>query len=305
MKKVIVTGARGFIGRHTIPFLKEQGFDIHAITSKPITEKLRNDITWHSIDLLDPDQVTNFCKKINATHLLHLAWYDNTTDRMTSAENIVWVGASLHLVQQFAQNGGERVVLGGSGTEYDWRYGYCSEELTPTKPESFYAQCKTSLHAIIKKYALTTNLSYASGRVFFVYGPHEQENRLVAYAIRSLLLRQQASMSHGHQMRDYMHVADVADALVKLLASKITGSINIGTGRAVKLREIVNLIGEKLDGLDLLEYGPVESKFDSPLVMADISKLRDELEWEPNYDLESGIEDTIKWWQEEMKITTA
>jgi nucleoside-diphosphate-sugar epimerase len=305
MNKVIVTGARGFIGRHTIPFLKERGYDIHATTSKPITDKLRDDITWHSVDLLDSGQVADLCKKLKATHLLHLAWYDNTADRMTSVENISWVGASLHLVEQFAQNGGRRLVLGGSGTEYDWRYGYCNEELTPTEPESFYAQCKTSLHAIIKKYAQRTNLSYASGRVFFVYGPHEQENRLVAYAIRSLLMRQKANMSHAHQMRDYMHVSDVADALVKLLGSDITGSVNIGSGRAVKLREIVDLVGEKLNGLDLLEYGPVESKFDSPLVMADISKLRDELAWEPKYDLENGIEDTINWWKEEMKITTA
>jgi UDP-glucose 4-epimerase len=101
-----------------------------------------------------------------------------------------------------------------------------------------------------------------------------------------------------------MHVADVADALVTLLVSDVNGAVNIGSGRAVKLREIVDLAAEKLDGLELLNYGPVESKFDSPLVMADITKLRDELGWAPEYDLENGINDTIEWWKNELIVTS-
>ena len=304
MKKLLVTGARGFIGKHTIPLLQKMGYDIHAVTSKPITNKSRDTIKWHSVNLLNTEEVADLCRSLKATHLLHLAWYDNASDRMTSTKNLEWVEATLQLAREFAENGGRRMVFGGSGTEYDWKFGYCNEELTPTKPESIYGQCKTSVHAILEKYAREKGISYASGRIFFVYGPHEQEKRLVAYAIRSLLMRQKANMSHGNQMRDYLHVADVADALVMLLASELTGAVNIGSGRAVKLREIVDMVGEKLDGLDLLAYGPVESKFDNPLVMADITKLREELKWQPKHDLESGIEDTIRWWKNELKITT-
>jgi len=303
MDKVIVTGARGFIGLHTISLLKKQEYDIHAITSKE-TAGLRDDVTWHTVDILDDEQVKAMCKKIQATYLLHLAWYDNPGDRMTSEKNIEWVEATLHLAREFAANGGERFVLGGSCTEYDWQFGYCSEERTPTKPQSIYGECKASVHKILEKYSRKIGLSYACGRIFFVYGPHEAENRLVAYAIRSLIMKKKANMSHGNQMRDYMHVADVADALVTLLVSDVNGAVNIGSGRAVKLREIVDLAAEKLDGLELLNYGPVESKFDSPLVMADITKLRDELGWAPEYDLENGINDTIEWWKNELIVTS-
>jgi len=304
MKKVIVTGATGFIGRHTIPILQELEYDIHAITSKSDRNDLRQDINWHSVDLLKPDEVTGLCRTIKANYLLHLGWYDNPSDRMISEQNIKWVEASLHLAREFAGNGGKRMVLGGSCTEYDWRYGYCSESITPTHPESMYGECKSALHKILEKYARKQGLSYASGRIFFVYGPYEQEKRLVTYAIRSLLMRKKANLSHGHQMRDYLYVGDVADALVTLLTSDVTGAVNIGSGRAVKLREIVNLVGEKLNGLGLLTYGPVESTFDSLVVMADISRLRDELDWEPKYDLEDGIEETINWWKDEIKATT-
>jgi nucleoside-diphosphate-sugar epimerase len=305
MKRVLLTGGTGFIGRHTIPLLNQQGYDIHAITSKDSIEGLSDDlVTWHSVDLLDPQRVEAICEAVSPTHLLHLAWYDDPNDRMTSEKNMQWVEATLQLIREFVANGGKRIVLGGSCTEYDWQYGYCSEDITPMQPQSIYGECKSSLHKMLTKYTGQMEVSFACGRIFFVYGPHESENRLVAYAIRSLLKREQAGLSHGHQMRDYLHVADVADALVTLLESDVVGAVNIGSGRAVKLREIVDLIGEKLNGKDLLDYGPVESKFDSPVVMADTTRLRDELGWTAKFDLKKGIENTISWWKKEIKITT-
>lgn len=305
MEKVVVTGASGFIGKHTIPFLKKQNFDIHALSSsKKNIDNPDNDVSWHSIDIFDFKKVSEFCKELGASNLLHMAWYGGDKDRMTSSMNVNWVEASLHLIRQFVENDGKRIVMAGSCTEYDWKYGYCTENITPEKPQSLYGECKSSVNRIVEKYAEKNDIRYANARIFFVYGPHEQEQRLVAYAIRSLLKNQKANLSHGNQMRDYLHVDDVADALVKLLASDVEGAVNIGSGRAVKLREIVDLIGEKLDGQELLEYGPVESKFDSPVVLADITKLRDELGWAPKFDLERGIADTIKWWKNELKITT-
>lgn len=305
MKKIIVTGASGFIGSHTLPLLKERGYDVHAITSKETTVGLKDDLTWHAVDILDADLVKAMCRNIKATYLLHLGWYANPGDRMTSEKNVEWVEATLHLARQFAANGGERFVMGGSCAEYDWQYGYCNENLTPTNPQSIYGECKVSVHKILERYCPKIGISYACGRIFFVYGPQEEESRLAAYAIRSLILRKKARLSHGNQMRDYMHVADVADALVTVLTSSVKGAVNIGSGRAFKVREIIDLVGKKLHGLDLLEYGTMEEKFDFPLVVADITKLRDELGWIPAYDLDCGIDDTIKWWKNELNVTTA
>lgn len=305
MNKVIITGARGFIGSHAIPILKKQGYRIHAITSKKEMAVLRGDVNWHVVNLLDREQVKNICQEVQATHLLHLAWYDNLQDRMVSEKNTEWVESTLHLARCFAANGGSRFIMGGSCTEYDWQYGYCSETITPTNPQSLYGECKVAVHKILEKYFAKTGCSYACGRIFFVYGPREAKNRLVAYTIRSLLLKHKADLSHGNQMRDYMHVADVADALVTLLGSNVQGAVNIGSGSAVKLSEIIDIIGEKLNGSDLLAYGSKESPFDFPLVLADVRKLRNELGWGPTYDLANGIDDTINWWKNELKLSAA
>lgn len=303
MERIIVTGATGFIGRQTIRILQNYDFEIHAITSKDKREDLADDIFWHSVDLFDYPKVADVCREIEATNLLHLAWVDDHKERMTSLVNIAWVEASLHLTRRFADNGGQRMVLGGSCAEYDWRYGYCNEELTPTEPGTLYGECKSSLNRIIEKYSQERGIHYSCGRIFSVYGPYELESRLVPHVINSLLAGRQAEIKHPNQIRDYLHVTDVADALVRLLISGISGPVNIASGQAKTLREIAELIGRKLDKKELIIYGNENGiRDEASVVFADISRLRKEVGWVPKYDLDKGINTTIDWWKDQLKI---
>ncbi|MEL7834375.1 NAD(P)-dependent oxidoreductase [Fodinibius sp. Rm-B-1B1-1] len=305
MEKIIVTGATGFIGRHAIKMLQNKGFDVHAITSKDIPKCLDNDIKWHSVDLFDYAKVTTFCGQVAANNLLHLAWYDDHKLRMTSPVNIDWVEASLHLVRRFAENGGQRIVLAGSCAEYNWQYGYCNEALTPTGNSSIYGVCKASLNKVVEKYCQEKGIQYSCGRFFSMYGPYESEDRLIPYVIKNLLRGQQARLKHANQIRDYLYITDVADALVTLLKSEAKGSVNIGSGQPKKLREIVAMVGKKLNREELIIYqnkNSTQSQYS--VVFADISLLRDKLGWMPKYDLETGIDKTIDWWKAQLKMKT-
>ena len=136
-----------------------------------------------------------------------------------------------------------------------------------------------------------------------MYGPHEFENRFVAYVINSLLQNKEAKLSHGTQIRDYLHVSDVAHALVKLLKSNMVGPVNIASGQPVQLRTIADMIGEKLNKSDLLTYASREKKAEPhPVVLADTTRLRDELSWSPDYNLEDGITNTIEWWKNKDRL---
>ncbi|WP_185958221.1 NAD-dependent epimerase/dehydratase family protein [Fodinibius sediminis] len=304
MEKVIVTGATGFIGRQTLPFLQRRGFDIHALTSRGKTGKAAGNATWHQVDIFDYERVRQLCMEVKAEKLLHLAWYDVPGDRMSSPENLAWVGASLHLVRSFIENGGQKIVQAGSCAEYDWRYGYCRERFTPTDPESFYGECKASLNKVVEGYCRQKGVHFASGRIFFVYGPHESENRLVAHVIKSLLAKRQASLTHSNQIRDYLHVADVAGALVALLASNVEGAVNIASGRPIVLRSMVDMIGRKLNAPEFISYGKRGNTKDRhPVVFADVNRLSKEVGWRPTYSLDDGIDATIDWWKENQKIT--
>jgi nucleoside-diphosphate-sugar epimerase len=143
------------------------------------------------------------------------------------------------------------------------------------------------------------DLTSAWGRIFFLYGPHEHPDRLVASVIRSLLAGQPARTSHGRQVRDYLYAADVADAFVTLLDSGVTGPINIASGQAVALRDIVNRVGQLMGRPDLIELGAIPTApTDTPLVVGDTARLCSALRWSPSWDLDRGLAATIERWRQ-------
>ncbi len=295
MKKVLITGATGFIGRHCLPILTQKGYEIHAVSPQFIGES-EGPVRWHTIDLLNASLVFSLLEDIKPTHLLHFAWYTEPGKCWTALENIIWTQASLDLLQSFLVHGGQRVVMAGTCAEYDWTYSYCSENITPLAPHSLYGVCKHALQTILYEFCKQTKLSGAWGRIFFLYGPNEHPKRLVPSVINSLLAHKQAECTHGNQIRDYLYVQDVADAFVELLDSDLQGAVNIASGSPVALRDIIFKIADKLDGNDLIRLGALTPSADEPsMLFADVRRLTQELKWSPKIDLHTGLDLTINW----------
>jgi nucleoside-diphosphate-sugar epimerase len=231
--------------------------------------------------------------------LLHFSWYAVPGKYWNSPENLRWVQASLSLVQAFATNGGRRAVMAGTCAEYDWSYGYCSERVTPLTPATLYGVCKHATQQVFCTYAEQAGFSAAWGRIFFLYGPREHPSRLVASTILSLLNGQPARCSHGNQMRDFMHVQDVASAFVMLLNGDVTGSVNIASGQPVRLRDVIYRIGDQMNRRDLIQLGAIPAAANEPpLLVADTQRLRVDVGWQPRYDLDAGLAQTIDWWRD-------
>jgi nucleoside-diphosphate-sugar epimerase len=301
MKSVLLTGATGFIGQHCLAPLLERGYEVHAVSSNPGKSPSTPGIIWHQANLLERGSGEALVAEIKPTHLLHLAWYVEPGKLIASPLNYAWVVASLELFRAFVAQKGERAVCSGSGYEYDWDYGYCSERLTPTAPNTAYGACKHALHAMAQEIVRGTATSLAWGRIFFLYGPRENPQRLAPSVILSLLRREPARCSHGRQIRDYMHVQDVADGLVALLDSKVEGAVNVSSGAATTIRELVLTIGSILGRSELLQLGAIPARSnDAPLVIGVNARLVGETGWNPKFDLESGLRQTIAWWTEEL-----
>jgi nucleoside-diphosphate-sugar epimerase len=296
---VLVTGASGFIGSHCLPPLIERGYEVHAVASRAPGEE--PGVTWHVADLLDRDVIPGLVERVQPSHLLHLAWIVAPGEVISSPVNYDWVVRSLDLLRGFVAAGGRRAVLSGSAYEYDWRYGYCSELLTPLRPATVYGSCKAALFHLSTSIAREAELSLGWVRPFFLYGPREHPDRLVASVTRALLSGRPAPTSHGRQVRDYLHVQDVADAIVSTLDSDLEGAVNIGSGSPVTIREIVTRLGELVGSPELLQVGAIAARAsDTPLVVADPSRLTGELGWAPHYDLESGLRHTVDWWRDQL-----
>lgn len=295
-KTVLVTGANGFIGRHCLPYLLDKGYEVHAASNMPIKNGFLN-VHWHQVDLMDSNQTDELLSKIQPTHLLHCAWCV-VGKNWASHENFQWVQASFSLLKSFVAHGGLRVTIAGSCAEYDWDYGYCSESLTPISPITVYGACKQSLYIMMNAYAKQTELSLAWGRIFFLYGPYQNPASLIPYVIRSLFKNETANCSHGNQIRDFLHVEDVASGLVSLLDSQVMGPLNIASGDPIKLKEIVYKISDNFKSPHLIKLGALPSGIiDSPLIVADVNNLKDKLGWKPKYEIDVGLDQTIEWWK--------
>lgn len=297
MSSVLVTGATGFIGRQTIDKLCNEYDHVYAVYRSNALSANRKNLTWHKADLLSTDHIKNLFEAINPTHLLHFAWYAEHGKYGHSELNIDWLSASLRLIREFREAGGKRVVCAGTCFEYDLDYGFLSEYRTPLSPELIYGVSKKSLYEMVASYSALTGLSSAWGRVFYLFGPHETPGRLVASVIRSLIHDKPAKCSAGDQKKDFLHVKDVADAFVNLLNSDIEGPVNIGSGHAVSVKDLVLEIADIMGKKRLVEIGALPSREnEKPLIVADNRRLLNELAWTPGFNLNEGLMHTINWW---------
>lgn len=299
--RVLVTGASGFVGRWTLEPLLAAGYEVHAVCRReppPAPAGVR----WQRADLLAPDGHDALLAEVAPTHLLHLAWHAEHTSFWTSAENVRWAAATLALVHAFAAHGGNRVAVAGTCAEYRWGdAGRCVEGITPLEPATLYGVAKHATHTLLDAAQDGLGIELAWGRIFLLYGPGEAPQRLVAAVASALVAGERAATGDGTQVRDFLHVGDVGAALVALLDSPVCGAVNIGSGVGLALLEVITEIGVAVGRPDLLDVGALASRPGDPAqLVADVTRLRDEVGFVPSFELRDGIEQTVAWWRDAL-----
>lgn len=297
LMRVMLTGASGFIGAALLKRFVQEGWQIEAVHRSPAGPSMPG-VRWHQVDLWREEEVRRLIREIQATHLVLSAWVTTPSLYRSSPDNLRWLEATTSLLHAFGAGGGKSVVGIGSCMEYDWTAENFVEDKTPERPDTLYGQAKLAasqtLFALKREYGFNA----VWGRVFMPFGPNDAPERLVPAIIRHLTLGQEMPLSQGRQILDFVYVDDVAEAVVRLLRKNTDGVFNLGTGTGTSVRDMALMIADHFEAMDctsktysdLLKFGAREERKEPASLVADITKLRNTLGWQPEISTVLGIE---------------
>jgi nucleoside-diphosphate-sugar epimerase len=294
--RVLLTGAAGFIGSQVARQLLSEGDEVTAVLS-PTGGTRRIDDIVHALSITRADlcsaELNTLVAAAEPDLCIHLASYVEPTRYLTAvAENLASLAAGVRLLAALDAARCERVVVAGTclepGTLIDG-------EVRPT--ETIYASAKSALHQVGLHLEAT---SFACAHIFYLYGPGEHAERLVPSVIRACLEGRSVDVSSGVQKRDFLHVADVAAAIVSVARSDLRGGVDICSGRSRPLLEVFEAIGSATRRGDLINVGRRPARTGEPQNIAGDNMALVGTGWQPQWSLETGIEETVQWWRAEL-----
>ena len=291
--KVLLTGANGFIGKEVHRALLQRGYEVLAPASGHSAGE-RSD----SLDLLNSESIEPYLAKEKPQGLIHFAWDTTPGAYWGTSANLTWAAASLQLLEIFARHGGKRAVLAGTSAEYEWGGDQLlCEKTSPLVPDSLYGVSKDSVRRILETWAPGAGVSLAWGRIFCPFGPHEKEVRLIPKLINKLRVGAEIPFDSGSLVRDFLYVEDLGAAFAALFDSEVEGPVNLASGEALTIREVLMTLGDALERSGQIHFDALpDPEGQAPFLVASIKRLRDEVGWSPSQGTRQRLVETCQWW---------
>lgn len=294
----LVTGGAGFIGSHTTRFLLDKGFKVIVVDNfsngslANLSDVLNNaDLEILHQDICDLDVDEKSLNEIDFVY--HFAGIGDIVPSINNPKDYFYsnVEGTLRLAECFRSKKLRKFVYAASSS----CYGIAevpTKETNPINPMHPYALTKYLAEEILLHWCKVYKLPVISIRIFNAYGPRARTSGNYG-AVFGVFMKQKLEgkpytvVGDGEQLRDFVHVSDVANAFWLASKSDYVGRIyNLGRGEPVSINEIVDLLGGDRVSIP---WRPGEPQ----VTWADVGKIRDELDWHPEIDIETGIQDMI------------
>ena len=297
-KNILIVGGTGFIGYHLAKKSLKKGWQVTSISTKP-PKKIRY-LPKVKYILGDITKKKSLKKNIKKTfnYVVNLGGYvDHKNKKKTFKSH--YIGCK-NLTEIFLNKTPIAFVQMGSGGEYGRSQSPQNENST-CAPESIYSQAKLLSSKHLINLFEKKNFPVTILRLYQAYGPKQDFNRLIPIVIKACIKNKKFPCSNGNQLRDFLYIDDVVDAILKTLKSKKARGqiINIGTGEPKKIKKIIEYIKNNLKG-GYPQFGKIKLRKDEILkIYPNIKKAKNKINWIPKISFDKGLKLTIKSYHEQ------
>lgn len=302
LKKVLVTGATGFIGSNLVRRLVNQNYQVHILKREKSNvwriKDLISRLHIHDIDLLQKEKLSNILQKIKPNIIFHLANLGLYAGLDPNIEDSIKVNSfgTINLIEAAHLIDYDCFINTGSSSEYGIKQTPLNEN-DVCEPISNYAISKLAGTLYGTSYAKRTRKPLATFRIFSPYGPYDYRDRLISQVILKIIKGERFFSNNPSDVRDYIFINDVVEAYLLCITNnkEISGEIiNIGSGKQSYIKDVIRLLTTEM-GTNLVSYN--RSKRHNIIWQADITKARKILGWQPRKNLREGLKQTILWFK--------
>jgi nucleoside-diphosphate-sugar epimerase len=297
-KKILITGATGFIGYHLAKYCLKLNWSVTSIsTKKPIkTRKLKN-VKYLICDLYNKNEL-NKKLSLDFDYVVNLAGYvdHSNRDRTIKSHYIGCKNLSTILLNTKIK----KFIQVGSSIEYGKiRSPQLENKNNKQRTFSAYGEAKLKSTKFLLNLSEKFNFPVTIIRLYLVYGPYQDINRVIPITILNSLKNKKFNCSLGTQLRDFTYIDDVIIGIIKILKSnKSSGEIfNIGTGKPVQIKQVIKKIC-KIIGKGKPIFGKINFRSDEIVKLyPNINKIQKVINWNPKIKLNNGLSKTINYYK--------
>jgi nucleoside-diphosphate-sugar epimerase len=293
-RKILITGGTGFIGYHLAKKCLEFKWSVTSLsTKKPKKARKLNKVKYIFCDISNKKKLNKKLKP-NFDYVVNLAGYvDHSHKKKTIKSHY---NGCKNLSSIFLKTKIKKFIQIGSSVEYG-KVKSPQFENKKNRQKSFSTYGSAKL--LSTKHLLTLqkkfNFPATIIRLYLVYGPNQEKNRVIPITITNAIKNKKFDCSDGSQLRDFIHVEDVVNAIIKTLKVKKTSGeiINIGTGNPVTIKSVIKQICNLVRS-GTPQFGKISLRKDETMKLyPNIFKATKLLGWKPKIKLLNGLKETI------------